>query len=146
MPPPLWRSGWLPCIRRWARASWPCRHPVDSRGELEPGDTLLPEAELLEALQVSRPTLRQALRVLESESLIQLGRGARTGATSQAGGQSPSSQARRQGCQHLVHDFDIGGLYQVRTKSRFAGSLTIVLLTVASQCDQMHSLGNGVSA
>ncbi len=50
-------------------------------GELEPGDTLLPEAELLEALQVSRPTLRQALRVLESESLIQLGRGARTGAT-----------------------------------------------------------------
>jgi DNA-binding FadR family transcriptional regulator len=50
-------------------------------GELKPGDTLLPEAELLEELQVSRPTLRQALRVLESESLIQLGRGARTGAT-----------------------------------------------------------------
>jgi GntR family transcriptional repressor for pyruvate dehydrogenase complex len=50
-------------------------------GELRPGDTLLPEAELLEVLQVSRPTLRQALRVLESESLIQLGRGSRTGAT-----------------------------------------------------------------
>lgn len=50
-------------------------------GELKPGDTLLPESELLEQLQVSRPTLRQALRVLESESLIQLGRGARTGAT-----------------------------------------------------------------
>lgn len=49
-------------------------------GELKPGDTLLPEAELLQQLQVSRPTLRQALRVLESESLIQLGRGARSGA------------------------------------------------------------------
>src|SRR4051812_34973383 len=45
-------------------------------GELKPGDTLLPEAELLQQLHVSRPTLRQALRVLESESLIQLGRGA----------------------------------------------------------------------
>lgn len=50
-------------------------------GELKPGDTLLPEAELLQNLHVSRPTLRQALRVLESESLIQLGRGARSGAT-----------------------------------------------------------------
>jgi DNA-binding FadR family transcriptional regulator len=50
-------------------------------GELKPGDTLPPEAELLQQLRVSRPTLRQALRVLESESLIQLGRGARTGAT-----------------------------------------------------------------
>jgi len=50
-------------------------------GELKPGDTLLPEAELLQQLHVSRPTLRQALRVLESESLIQLGRGARSGAT-----------------------------------------------------------------
>ncbi len=50
-------------------------------GELKPGDTLLPEAELLQQLQVSRPTLRQALRVLESESLIKLGRGARAGAT-----------------------------------------------------------------
>lgn len=49
-------------------------------GELKPGDTLLPEAELLGELRVSRPTLRQALRVLESESLIQLGRGARSGA------------------------------------------------------------------
>jgi GntR family transcriptional repressor for pyruvate dehydrogenase complex len=50
-------------------------------GELKPGDTLLPETELLQTLHVSRPTLRQALRVLESESLIQLGRGARAGAT-----------------------------------------------------------------
>ena len=56
------------------------------------------------------------------------------------------SRAWWQGCQDLVHDLNIGGLYQVRTKSRLAGSLTIVLLTVASQCDQMHSLGAGVSA
>lgn len=56
------------------------------------------------------------------------------------------SRAWWQGCQDLVDDLDIGGLYQVRTKSRLAGSLTIVLLTIASQCDQMHSLGTRVSA
>ena len=49
-------------------------------GELQPGDALPPETELLQQLGVSRPTLREALRVLESETLIQLGRGARSGA------------------------------------------------------------------
>jgi DNA-binding FadR family transcriptional regulator len=49
-------------------------------GELAAGDSLPPEAELLEQFGVSRPTLREALRVLESETLIRLGRGARSGA------------------------------------------------------------------
>ena len=51
-----------------------------------------------------------------------------------------------EGCQDLVDGLDISGLYEVRAKSRLAGSLTIVLLTVASQRDQMHSLGGGISA
>src|SRR5690606_1944404 len=38
-----------------------------ARGELNPGDKLTLEAELLKKFQVSRPTLREALRVLESE-------------------------------------------------------------------------------
>jgi DNA-binding FadR family transcriptional regulator len=50
-------------------------------GQRNPGDRLPPEAELLEQFQVSRPTMREALRILEVESLITLGRGARTGAT-----------------------------------------------------------------
>lgn len=50
-------------------------------GQLGPGDTLPSEADLLGQFGVSRPTLREALRVLESEALIKLGRGARTGAT-----------------------------------------------------------------
>jgi hypothetical protein len=56
------------------------------------------------------------------------------------------SLASWEGCQDLVDGLDIGGLYEVRNKSRLAGSLTIVLLPVASQRDQMHSLGGGISA
>ena len=49
------------------------------RGELAEGDFLPSEAELIATLEVSRPTLREALRVLEAEQLISVGRGSRTG-------------------------------------------------------------------
>jgi GntR family transcriptional repressor for pyruvate dehydrogenase complex len=50
------------------------------RGELKEGDALPSESELLERFNVSRPTLREAFRVLESESLITVRRGAHGGA------------------------------------------------------------------
>ena len=50
------------------------------RGELQDGDALPPEMELVERYGISRPTLREAFRVLESESLISVRRGARGGA------------------------------------------------------------------
>src|SRR5947207_2228594 len=50
------------------------------RGELKEGDALPPEAALMEQFGVSRPTLREAFRVLESESLISIRRGSRGGA------------------------------------------------------------------
>lgn len=49
-------------------------------GALAPGSVLLPENRLLEIFNVSRPTLREALRILEAEALISIGRGVRTGA------------------------------------------------------------------
>jgi DNA-binding FadR family transcriptional regulator len=49
-------------------------------GKLKAGGMLLPESKLLEIFSVSRPTLREALRILEAEALISIGRGARTGA------------------------------------------------------------------
>lgn len=52
-----------------------------ANGELGRGTQLPSEAELLLQFGVSRPTLREALRVVESEGLIRLGRGARSGAT-----------------------------------------------------------------
>lgn len=50
------------------------------RGELRPDDFLPTEANLIDRYGVSRPTLREALRVLEAESLISLQKGARGGA------------------------------------------------------------------
>jgi DNA-binding FadR family transcriptional regulator len=50
------------------------------RGELKEGDALPPETVLLGQFGVSRPTLREAFRVLEAELLISVRRGARGGA------------------------------------------------------------------
>lgn len=49
-------------------------------GELREGDSLPSEAILMHQFRVSRPTLREAFRILESESLIHVRRGARGGA------------------------------------------------------------------
>ncbi|MEZ5709212.1 MAG: GntR family transcriptional regulator [Blastomonas sp.] len=50
------------------------------RGELKEGDSLPPEGQLMETLGISRPTLREAFRILEAESLISVVRGSRSGA------------------------------------------------------------------
>ena len=50
------------------------------RGELAEGDFLPPEGRLMATLGLSRPTLREAFRILEAEKLISVVRGSRTGA------------------------------------------------------------------
>ncbi|KQZ62323.1 hypothetical protein ASD67_12285 [Sphingopyxis sp. Root1497] len=50
------------------------------RGELKEGDSLPPEGTLMATLGISRPTLREAFRILEAENLISVVRGSRSGA------------------------------------------------------------------
>ncbi len=82
-------------------------------GEISPGDTLPSETELMKQMGVSRPTLREAMRVLESEGLLQLGRGARSGAAILA----PSiERAASYGAMYLATEgTTIGDIHQVRT-------------------------------
>lgn len=49
------------------------------RGDLNEGDALPPEASLMLRFGVSRPTLREAFRILESERLLSIARGAHGG-------------------------------------------------------------------
>lgn len=56
------------------------RHQIVG-GRLKRGDRLQPESVLREEFGVSRPTMREALRLLESESLIQISRGKHGGAS-----------------------------------------------------------------
>ncbi|MCU1614648.1 MAG: pdhR 2 [Frankiales bacterium] len=48
-------------------------------GELLPGDSLFSESQLMETYEVSRPTLREALRLLEAQNLITVRRGSHRG-------------------------------------------------------------------
>src|ERR1700740_3645949 len=49
-------------------------------GQLKDGDFLPHEDELMDHSKVSRPSLREAVRVLESDRLVEVRRGSRTGA------------------------------------------------------------------
>jgi DNA-binding FadR family transcriptional regulator len=51
-----------------------------TRGQLKEGDTLQTEAQIITNFAVSRPTIREAFRILESEKLISVSRGSRGGA------------------------------------------------------------------
>lgn len=55
------------------------RHQIVA-GRLKPGDKLHPENVLQVEFEISRPTMREALRLLESESLIKISRGKHGGA------------------------------------------------------------------
>jgi DNA-binding FadR family transcriptional regulator len=62
------------------------------RGELPEGRSLPPEEQLLARFKVSGPTLRAAYRVLESEGLVRVHRGARGGATVRKPAIGPASR------------------------------------------------------
>src|ERR1700742_2157648 len=50
------------------------------RGDLGENEALPPQSALMEQFMVSRPTLREAFRILESEGLLSVRRGAHGGA------------------------------------------------------------------
>lgn len=82
-------------------------------GELTHGDHLPREAELLQHFGVSRPTLREAVRVMESEGLVELRRGSRTGARITLPG--PQAVARPAALQLQLHATTLADVYTARS-------------------------------
>jgi DNA-binding FadR family transcriptional regulator len=82
-------------------------------GSLTDGDYLPNEATLMEHFGVSRPTLREAFRVLESEGLIELRRGSRTGARVTVPG--AEVVARPAGLLLQLGGATLGDVYQARS-------------------------------
>ncbi|BDY26365.1 MULTISPECIES: FadR/GntR family transcriptional regulator [Mycolicibacterium] len=82
-------------------------------GQLKEGDFLPNEAELMEHFGVSRPTLREAVRVLESERLVEVRRGSRTGARVRVPG--PEIVARPAGLLLELSGADIADLLVARS-------------------------------
>lgn len=84
------------------------------RGELKPGDKLPAEAALIADFEVSRPTIREAIRILESEGLISVSRGAHGGARVN----SPSGEVvtRAAGLALQFRGATIGDIYRARSE------------------------------
>ncbi|UYP19109.1 GntR family transcriptional regulator [Rhodococcus sp. Z13] len=83
-------------------------------GELKAGDPLPNEAALMERFGVSRPTLREAFRILESEGIITVLRGAHGGARVQA--PDGSTAARYTGLLLQYRGVALADVYRARTE------------------------------
>lgn len=83
------------------------------RGELKPGDRLPHEGDLLAEFEVSRPTVREAIRILESEGLINVTRGPQGGARVSA--QSNDLLARTTGFALQSRGATLKGIYEARS-------------------------------
>jgi DNA-binding FadR family transcriptional regulator len=96
-------------------------------GELEEGATLPPERELTEQLGVSRPTLKEAFRILESEGLLTLRRGARGAVVTHPSIRSASTGIHalfRLGRAELADIFEVSAAVEVPAARRFAERCT----------------------
>ena len=103
------------------------------RGELRPGDTLPSEQQLMGQFGVSRPTLREAFRILEAEDLISVKRGSRGGA--RVTQPSLSVAARYVGLLLQVQGTTIADVYEAR-----------MVLEPACGCSSWRASGPGRSA
>lgn len=87
-------------------------------GELQAGEPLPNEAALMEHFGVSRPTLREAFRILESEGIITVLRGAHGGARVQA--PDGSTAARYTGLLLQYRGVALADVYRARTELEVA--------------------------
>lgn len=120
-------------------------------GQLADGDRLPHEAKLTEDFSVSRPTIREAIRILEAEGLIHVVRGAKGGARVNPPG--PEQIARAMGIALQTRGVSIGDLYLARSMieppaareaARVSSAETVRVLT--AQVEKERALTNDLIA
>ena len=72
--------------------------------DVDPGDTFATEAELLQQFNVSRPTLREGIRILESQGVLEQRPGPGPGRAAARKGVSRARRARRAAARERDHD------------------------------------------
>lgn len=109
-------------------------------GELRPGEPLPTETVLMERFGVSRPSLREAVRILESESIITVLRGARGGARVMA--PDGAVAARYTGLLLQYRAVPLADVYQART----ALEVSCVGMLAHASVDRIDELSRLVEA
>lgn len=107
-------------------------------GEIKEGDALPSETALMERYGVSRPTLREAFRILEAEQLISIRRGAHGGARVLA----PDSQvaARYAGLLLQYRKASITDVYEARTLLETAAVRTLAAKRTAADVQALTDM------
>ena len=123
------------------------------RRELADGDYLPVEADLCEFFQTSRPTMREAFRILEAEGLLRIRRGGRHGP--QVCAPSPAVTARSLGLLLQHQDVEIGAVYEAfldvvpraarRLADRHTAADVEALREQRARCEEAAEAGDGAA-
>ena len=114
------------------------------RGELRPGETLPAESQLMEQFGVSRPTLREAFRILEAETLISVRRGSRCGARVVA--PDASVAARYVGLLLQMQGATINDVYEARMISEPPCARLLALNRTDEDIEKLTAVVNALNA
>jgi DNA-binding FadR family transcriptional regulator len=110
-------------------------------GKLQPGEPLPTESVLMERFGVSRPTLREAFRILEAESIIKVLRGAHGGARVMA--PDGAVAARYTGLLLQYKGVQLADVYRARTaiEVHAVGELASAPARTINQLDKLVARG-----
>jgi GntR family transcriptional regulator, transcriptional repressor for pyruvate dehydrogenase complex len=111
-------------------------------GELHDGDHLPPESELTTHFQVSRPTLREAVRLLEADGLVELRRGSRLGAQVHLPG--PESVARPAGLVLEISGATLADVMAARIAIEPAAARTVAESGTQKARKELRQLASGM--
>ena len=123
-------------------------------GEVADGELLGREPELVERFGVSRPSLREALRILEAEGLITVVRGVRGGVVVNAPGSRVTArtaamvlQARNVSvadvleARHMLEPLAVRAIASMRNRKRIVGELRAMVDDIEAKVEDAEAFG-----